>query len=345
LLSGAGAILLLLSFLAPLLTLVIVMPGYLRFLVRRGRTVDDVHKQPIVKVPSPAGPLIFATAAVGEVMAYLTFGTLVPLAVLGATAIAFVVGFYDDVGVLGGKVKPILLLASFLPLLFALRLQPDLYDPRLYFPFLGATGHHFTIYTLLALAAFPIVANAFNMMDSFNGEISGFTALASLALTVGLVLHSLVSPNFSAARLAAALPLLAVSAGFHLFNRYPSRAFDGNSGSVVFGAMFAAVAITGGVEVAAVVAILPSILNSFYILSSLRGFVERRQIGSRPTYMAGDGMLHASEGSSAPLTLVRLVLLPGPLPEKELVKSILQLAAVACVLSILTSVLTWVRVD
>jgi len=319
------------------------MPSYVGFLIRRGRTVDDVHKQPVVKVPSPVGPVIFAAAALGEVVAYLASANLVPLAILGASAVAFVVGLYDDMGVLGGKVKPLLLLAAFLPLLAFLKFQPDLYEPRLYFPILGATGEHFTIYTLLAVAAFPIVANAFNMMDSFNGEISGFSTLASLALTIGLLLHSAVIPGFSTARLAAALPLLAVSAGFHLFNRYPSRAFDGNSGSLVFGTMFAALAITGGVEIAAVVAILPSILNSFYILSSLRGFVERRQMGSRPTYMTEDGILHASESSSAPLTLARLVLLPGPLPEKELVRNILQLAGVACLLSVMTSFLTWVR--
>ena len=107
--------------------------------------------------------------------------------------------------------------------------------------------------------------------------------------------------------------------------------------------MFAALAITGGVEVAAIIAILPSILNSFYILSSLRGFVERRQMDSRPTYMTGDGMLHASGSSSAPSTLVRLMLLPGPLSEKDLVRNILTLTAVTCLLSITTSILTWVH--
>jgi len=343
LLAGVSAALLTLSFIAPLLFMLLAMPPYLRFLRRRGRTVDDVHKQPVVKVPSPVGPVIFAAAATGEAVAYLTYGTLVPFAVLGSAAVAFAVGLYDDLYVLGGKVKPLLLLVAAVPLLVFLMSQPKLYEPKLFFPILGATGEHFTIYTLLAVAAFPVVANAFNMMDSFNGEISGFTFLASLALSVGIALHALVAPGFSLARLAAALPLLAVSAGFHLYNRYPSRAFDGDSGSLVFGAMFAALAITGGVEVAAIIAILPSILNSFYTLSSLRGFVERRQMDSRPTYMTDDGKLNASKSSSAPSTLVRLILLAGPLTEKELVRNILLLAAVACLLAIATSILTRVR--
>jgi UDP-N-acetylglucosamine--dolichyl-phosphate N-acetylglucosaminephosphotransferase len=136
---------------------------------------------------------------------------------------------------------------------------------------------------------------------------------------------------------------VAISAGFYVFNRYPSRAFDGNSGSLMIGTMFAALAITGGVEIAAIIAILPSILNSFYILASLRGFVERRSMGSRPTFMTDDGMLHASDSASAPSTLVRLVLLSGPLSERELVRNILLLTAFTCVLSGVTSVLTWVH--
>jgi UDP-N-acetylglucosamine--dolichyl-phosphate N-acetylglucosaminephosphotransferase len=332
-----------LPFVIPLLFILLAMPPYLRFLRRKGRTTDDVHKQPVAKVPSPVGPVIFVAAAAGEVVAFLTFGTLVPLAVLGAAAIAFTIGLYDDLSVLGGKLKPLLLLTAAVPLIVSLMFQSNLYEPKLFLPILGATGEHFTIYTFLAVAAFPVVANAFNMMDSFNGEMSGFTFLASLALAVGITLHALASPGFSLAPLAAAVPLLAVSVGFYVFNRYPSRAFDGNSGSLALGTMFAALAITGGVEVAAIIAILPSILNSFYILSSLRGFVERRQMSSRPTYMTEDGKLHASESSSAPSTLVRLILLPGPLSEKELVRNILVLTAVSCLLSIMTSLLTWVH--
>ena len=36
---------------------------------------------------------------------------------------------------------------------------------------------------------------------------------------------------------------------------------------------------------AAMIAIVPAILNSFYTLSSVRGFVERRKMPTRPTYI------------------------------------------------------------
>ena len=341
-LVGTDFLLMALALLIPFLALLFSMPPYLGFLKRRGMVVDDVHKQPPTKVASPAGPVIFVAAALGEAVVYLAYGTLVPLVIVGVAAVAFTIGLWDDLSVLGGVAKPVLLLFAAAPLIAGVLVGPGLYEPRLTFPILGPTGEHFTIYTILAVTAFPIVANAFNMMDSFNGEVAGFTFLSALALTFGVVLHAYVSSGYSLARVAATLPLLAISAGFYVFNRHPSRAFDGNSGSHVFGAMFAALAITGGVEVAAIVAIIPAILNSFYILSSVRGFVERRMMSARPTMMGTDGRLYATPDQSAPTTLARLVLLAGPLSEKKLVREVLELTAVACVLSAFTSVLTWV---
>jgi UDP-N-acetylglucosamine--dolichyl-phosphate N-acetylglucosaminephosphotransferase len=340
--SGSDLLFMALAFFLPLVAVLLATPPFLSFLRRRGMVVDDVHKQPPTKVPSPVGPIIFAAAVLGEIVVFLAFGTLVPVALIGVAAVAFLVGLWDDLSSLGGATKPILLLLASLPLVASVTFQSNLYEPRLTFPILGATGEHFTIYTLLVVAAFPIVANAFNMMDSFNGEMPGFTFLCTLALAFGVALHVYATSGYSLARLAAVLPLLAVSAGFYFFNRNPSRAFDGNSGSLFLGAMFAALAITGGVEVAAIVAIIPAILNSFYILSSVRGFVERRKMSARPTFMGKDGMLYATPDPSAPDTLARLVLLAGPLSEKKLVREVLELTAVTCVLSVLTSVLTWV---
>jgi UDP-GlcNAc:undecaprenyl-phosphate/decaprenyl-phosphate GlcNAc-1-phosphate transferase len=340
--SLADAGLLTLSFLVPLILVVLAMPPFLNYLRRSGRVAEDAHKRPPSKVPEPAGPVLFLGAVAGEAVAYLTFGSLVPVAVIGTAAIAFAIGLVDDLYVLGGKTKPLLLLLAAAPLLLVLR-QPDLYTPVITFPLLGDTAAHLSIYTALAIVSMPIVANAFNMMDSFNGQISWFTLLTSLALLFGVVLHAFYVDGFSLSRVAAVLPLVAVAVAFLFFNRYPSRAFDGDSGSLMLGTMFAVLAVTGGVEVAAVIAILPAILNSFYTLSSVRGFVERRKMASRPTFIGEDGLLHASKEPNAPATLVRLILLAGPLSERELVKSVIVLTAVACLLSAAISALTWVH--
>jgi len=338
----ADAGFLLLSFVIPLLLVILLMPKFAKYLVTSGRVSNDVHKQPPTKVPEPVGPILFLGAFAGEIFAYFAFGSFVPLAVIGSATVAFAVGLADDLFVLGGKMKPLLLLLAAAPLVVGELLQSTLYQSHLIFPLLGYIGEHYSIYALLVIVAFPVVTNAFNMMDSFNGEISGFTLIATSALLFGVVLHAISDSSFSLARVAAVLPLLAISAGFFVFNRYPSKAFDGDSGSLMFGAMFASLAITGGVEIAAIIAIIPAILNSFYTLSSAGGFVERRKMAARPTRLGEDGMMHASLEPSSPNTLVRLILLDGPLGERDLVKTIYYLTAIACLLSGMISVLTWV---
>lgn len=330
------------TFFASILLVLLLMGPYTKFLVRRNRVVDDSHKPGAPKVPSPAGPLLMAALVFGELVAFLSYHSILAAVMIGVVVISSLVGLADDLLVLGGKVKPLFLLTAALPIVLAQISVGGIYVSRIVFPLFRPTGEHFTIYTILILASLPIVSNAYNMMDAFNGELSGFTFLTSIALLAGIALKGLAQPGYSVDHLAVAVPLAAVSLGFYYFNRYPSKVFDGDSGSLAFGAAFAALAIIGGVELAAVVAIIPAILNSFYILSSVRGFVERRKMNARPTRLGEDGLLHASEGFNAPTTLVRMVLLAGPLHERHLVKTILVLAGFACLLSILTSVLTWV---
>ncbi|HYA56737.1 MAG TPA: hypothetical protein VED22_08090 [Nitrososphaerales archaeon] len=334
--------LLLFAFLVPFICILLGLPGFLGYLSRKGWTSEDVHKSPPMKVPEPAGPMLFVAALLGEIVVAIGFQSWIPVAISLGAGIAFAVGLADDVFVLGGRTKPLLLLLAGVAFAGVVVFVPRLYQPVITFPILGDTAPHFSIYTMLAVVAFPVVSNAFNMMDAFNGEISWFTLLTSLALLVGVSLHAAYTSGFSLVRVGATLPLVAVGAGFLLFNRYPSRAFDGDSGSLMFGAMFAGLAITGGVEIAAIIAIVPAILNSFYTLSSVRGFVERRKMSSRPTYIGSDGLLYPSTEGNAPNTLIRLVLLAGALTEKDLVKGLVYLTLVACIFSVAISVLTWV---
>ena len=334
--------LLLLSFVVPFICVLIGLPPFLKFLTRMGRLSEDVHKSPPTKVPEPAGPILFAAALLGEIVVAIGFQSWFPVAIMLGAGVAFIVGLADDLFVLGGKTKPLMLLVAGVAFVGMVLVNSDLYQPVITFPILGDTAPHFILYTVLAVVAFPVVSNAFNMMDAFNGEISWFTLLTSLALMVGVSLRAAYSSGFSLARVGATLPLVAVAACFLLFNRYPSKAFDGDSGSLMFGAMFAGLAITGGVEIAAIIAIVPAILNSFYTLSSVRGFVERRKMSSRPTYIGSDGLLYPSTEPNAPNTLIRLILLAGALSEKDLVKALVYLTLVACLFSVVTSVLTWV---
>ncbi|MGA2665853.1 MAG: hypothetical protein ABSF83_13015 [Nitrososphaerales archaeon] len=318
-----------------------LMPGYMRYLASKGRLATDVHKPGGPKVPTPAGPLLILAIIAGEMAIYAVNESSIPIGVIAVGLVAGAVGLYDDLRGLGGIVKPLLLVLAAVPLILLEQVHQSLYNAQLYFPFFGGTGTHFIIFAVLILAAMPVASNAFNMLDAFNGELSGFTVIASAALLVAIVVRASVSSSYDYVRLAAALPLAATALCFYSYNRYPSRVFDGDSGSLTFGAVFATLAIIGGVEIAALVAVIPAVLNSYYIIYSIRGFVEHKRMPTRPTYFGEDGRLHASEEKGAPATLARMVLMRGPLNERELVRSILTLAAYAFFLSVLTSAITW----
>jgi UDP-N-acetylglucosamine--dolichyl-phosphate N-acetylglucosaminephosphotransferase len=292
-------------------------------------------------IPSPAGPLLICALVVGEVIVFALYRSMIPLVMIGVILIAGLIGFLDDMRSLSGKVKPTLLILAAVPILLGQRIYPGLYNPSLYFPLFTTTGTHFIIYGILILASIPVLSNSFNMMDAFNGEISGFTLITSVALVLAIILRAAVFPNYSIVRLAIAVPLVSVSLAFFFYNRYPSRIFDGDSGSLTFGAMYAALAFIGGVEFAALVAVIPAIMNSFYILSSVKRIVEHREIRVRPTFLREDGKLQATNDPVAPTTLARMLLLDGPLSEKQIINRVFGLTIFSSLLDILTSILTW----
>jgi UDP-N-acetylglucosamine--dolichyl-phosphate N-acetylglucosaminephosphotransferase len=139
----------------------------------------------------------------------------------------------------------------------------------------------------------------------------------------------------------AILPLLLLSASlaFYLFNRYPSKIFAGDSGSLMLGALFGASAIVTRTEIPSLVAFVPAILNGFYILASIRGIIEHRSIRARPVYLNEEGLLVSSKDRAAPITLARLIVADGPLPERKAALRMSLLFAYSMLLAILTSLL------
>jgi UDP-N-acetylglucosamine--dolichyl-phosphate N-acetylglucosaminephosphotransferase len=105
--------------------------------------------------------------------------------------------------------------------------------------------------------------------------------------------------------------------------------------------MYGALAIAGRSEIIGVIALLPSVMNSFLFLDSVKKIVEHRQIKSRPTVLMEDFKLMASKEKNAPTTLLRLILADGPLSEKEIAKKILKLAIYSSVLALTTVVIQY----
>lgn len=301
----------------------------IKTLTIRGSIAEDYHKPNRPFVPWPGGPAILSSVLMVETLLYFITEEPGVLSIVLVTLIAGMVGLADDKWKLGGAIKPVLLILAGLPIIFL-----ETYYSHPVFPFFG--GVRLTIvYPILVLGAVPIVTNAANMLDVLNGVLSGTMVIISIPLMIALVLQA----NYVI--LAATMPFIASSLAFYIFHRYPSKIFPGDSGSLALGALFASLVIVGRVEIVAIVAFLPAILNSFFILSSVKRLVEHRSMALRPITLLPDGRLAASKDPKAPITLVRMILLEGSLSESEVASSIFKLSAFSSFLAILTAVATW----
>jgi UDP-N-acetylmuramyl pentapeptide phosphotransferase/UDP-N-acetylglucosamine-1-phosphate transferase len=210
------------------------------------------------------------------------------------------------------------------------------HDYHLAFPLFGAVKIP-VLYLALIIIMIPITGNTINSIDVLNGVASGFMTIASFALTISLfIVH-----NYDIA--LASLPLGFVSLAFYKYHKFPSKIFPGDSGAVMLGAMYGAIAIVGHVEVIAAVALLPAVINSFLFLSSVKRIIEHRQLKANPVIHTEDFKLMATTEKDAPVTLVRLILAHGPMTEKEVGLVIFKLALFSAALSIITAFMMGVR--
>jgi UDP-N-acetylglucosamine--dolichyl-phosphate N-acetylglucosaminephosphotransferase len=307
-------------------------PPLASWLKHRGIVGIDVHKLDRPKIPEMCGLSIIAGLTAGTLSLELLGGHSPDiLAFLATVLIAGAIGTIDDLRPLNPKLKPALTALAAIPILLL-----GTYNPHPVFPLIGA--FRLTIlYPILIFFAIAVPANAVNMLDVFNGSMSGTLTIVSLTLAAVLA----VSGKTTAMGLALALfgSLLA----FYLFNRHPARVFGGDTGSLAAGAAVGALAVIGRIELVAIVALVPYIMNAFYGLASIGRLYERREIKPRPVRLRSDGMLEATTDRHAPVTLTRLILAEGPMPERQIVRVMQLLTVLSSAMAVLAFLLLEVR--
>jgi UDP-N-acetylglucosamine--dolichyl-phosphate N-acetylglucosaminephosphotransferase len=293
-------------------------------LVKNNYTVKDMNKKENVMVARPGGISIILGIVVSEIVLYGFFQLNEILAIIITTTAAFVIGYVDDRKVMGGWFKPVTLAIAALPIIFL-----GAYDSDLVFPLFGDVQIPL-LYLGLIIFMIPITGNTINSIDVLNGVATGFMVIASFTLSICLF----ILQNYEIA--IVSLPLGFVSLAFYKYHKIPSKIFPGDSGALTFGAMYGAIAIIGGVEIIAAIALLPAVINSFLFLSSVKRVVEHRQI-KNPTMLTSDFKLKTTDEKTAPITLVRLILAGGPLTEKQVGFAIFKLAIFSGILAIITA--------
>ncbi len=304
----------------------------IKYLTKRSMVVKDYHKPNNPEVPRPGGYSIIAGLAAAELALFIFTISHEVLAILLCTVIAFFVGYIDDKRVMPGYFKPVALIAAAVPIIVL-----GAFTYHLGFPLVGYASIPI-LYIVLILFAIPIIGNTVNSIDVLNGVVSGFIAIASIPLIVALFLENKADIAF------AALILLFSALAFYKYHKYPSKIFPGDSGTIAWGGAYGAIAIVGGVEIVATIALLPAIINSFLFLASVKRIIEHREVKVRPIMLLDDYRLMASKELSAPATLVRLVLADGPMREDEVARNIFKLAAFSAGMAILTAFLMGVKI-
>lgn len=306
-----------------------LMPKFINFLKSKGKVVNDNHKPNKPKVPRPAGPILLLSIIIGELLLYFITGNLEIISILITTSIAFIIGIIDDFKIMPGWFKPAALIIASIPLILF-----HIYDNELNVIF----GSVFIpiLYIPLILISIPLAGNTINSIDVFNGVATGFLIITMFPIVISTFLFGDLDI------LMFEMPFIAALLGFYLFHRYPSRIFPGDSGTLLMGAMYGALAIASKSEIIAIIALLPAIMNSFLFLSSVRKIVEHRQLKSRPTILNEDFTLEASKDKHAPITLVRLILLDGRLSENQIVMKIYKLATFSSSIALITILIQWI---
>ena len=309
------------------------MPLVMNFMKRKGIVGVDVHKKDRPLIPEMGGiaVLIGLTASVLIAILLTPEKTRLLISFLSTTLIAGAIGAVDDLRPLSAKVKPFLTLFAGIPILLL-----GTYNPRPIFPIIGQTRLTI-VYPFLIIVALAVTSNAVNMMDPFNGTMSGTCTM----IAATLIISSLLLSRYDGLLLSLCIfgPLLVL----YLFNKYPAKVFSGDVGSLSIGAALGAIAILGRLEVVAIVAFAPQIMNAFYGLSTIGRLYERREV-TRPVILLEDGKLMASSDPNAPITLARVILARGPLHEREAAQIFIILSIISGILAIFTAYLIRVTI-
>jgi len=318
-----------LIFVASLITVLLIEPKIIEFMKKKQHTGRDVHKLEKVEVAESGGLGIILGIAVGTVVGVLFFpSSFLPLvSFVLSILIGGIIGYLDDLKPLSAKVKPILIAGAGLPIILL-----QTYVPYLRLPFVGY-ARLFIVYPLLILLGFSVASNAVNMLDIYNGSMPLTTSI----VTGTLLIVSLISRNV----IGILLTLITLGAllGYYKYNKYPAKVFSGDTGSLAVGSAITAIAVLARLEIIAVIAMIPFIINSYEIIASVGGLKERREMKNRPIRLREDGRLEVTEYKKAPVTLARLVLVKEPLHEHEVVNIFGILTVFSGLLAIITFIL------
>lgn len=325
-------ILLIFVFVVGFLITYLLLPYIIKLMQRKGYVGIDIHKNSKPKVAESGGLGIvigFTISSLFLMLFFPSFSNEIIIFLL-TVILAGVIGYVDDRIRLRSRYKILLLIFSGSIFFFAINVGfISISSPTI--PFLDQTRLTI-IYPFVIPIIFAIFPNTVNMLEGYNGEGSGTCLIAVFFLLIsGIIWDSAEAIIFS-------VPVIAVLIAFFIYNKFPAKIFPGDVGTLSMGAMIAGIILFGSLEIAAFCAMLIHIFNSFYVIYSVRGFIESGDIkaGKEDIILLKNDQIKASDQKDAVLTLPRLILAKGPLKEPELVKNFYAISVICGFFSIIS---------
>ena len=325
-----------LGFLVALLVVLLTMPPLIRKMRDGGMVGHDVNKRgrPIVAELGGITSLFAFSISLSIVVGVekLTGNIAEPpyLAAISVFFIASMIGLIDDISNIRQRVKALAVVFAALPLMLVhfrnsgdgvgtIEIGENTFVALPLDGILDFRATPLLYWFLLVPIGVTGVANAMNMSAGYNGLESGQIAIVSGSL---LVVAAFKGTPESVLIFAS---LLGVALGLYVFNRFPSKVFIGDIGTLGLGAAIAAGVIIGGLEIYGLIAIAPVFYEAgatFYY-AAVKKNENRREACQNPR-IAEDGTLSPPKGANR-YTLAYLLLGRKPMKERRLVATLLAL--------------------
>lgn len=300
----------------PFLITWLIMPYMIRKLTASGYTVRDYYKKNNKKVPTKGGLVILivtmftvSLSAFFDELPESNFKILVVLALFG------LFGVLDDMIDIGRPAKLILLYFCSLPLVY-IPFNSSPYFSNI-FSFLGDPNNS-ALYLYFIIPVYVLVtSNLVNMHSGFNGLASG----TSLIVLITLLLKSLLIGSID--NIIVIVGLTGAILGYFWYNRYPSKIFWGNIGSLTSGAAIGIIIVLQGFLISGFIILIPHTINFLmYVYWRIKKlplikFGKRRE----------DGTLEVPN----PLTLKWVLPYYYQVTEKQATRAMYAVTAVFCV--------------
>ncbi len=182
---------------------------------------------------------------------------------IALTTLVVVIGFIgmiDDIINMPQYIKAFAPILAAVPLIVLRAAGSTVID----IPFIGDVDFGMFYVFLIIPLSITVSANLTNMLAGFNGMESGMAIVIFSTLSLIGFLSS--KPYLFVVGLSA----LGAFAGFFVFNRYPSKVFPGDTGTLVVGALLSALVIVDNFEIIAPILLLPYLID--FVIKAVNGF-------------------------------------------------------------------------